>query len=182
VSDSPDIALVELHLEDVAEVQRVMEWCEDYFAETHGRVAAPTEAESLFAHRPPGASSEAKHVWGALGGDGRLVAVADVIEGWPDPETWMLGLLLVEPGERDRGLGGAIVEELADRAVAVRVHRLRAGAFRNRPAAVRFWRAHGFAEEGVVLRDEGVGERELVVLVRELEQGGTPSGTREATE
>lgn len=164
-----DISYVELGFGDIPEIQRVLVSCEDYFAETRGRSAQATEARTVFDELPPGCSPTQKHVLGCRDAEDRLVGAADVVEGWPDAETWMIGLLVVEPLSRGHGIGGSFVTGIATLARAAGARRLRVGVFAHRPAVVRFWEQQGFAIVARMLRDEGLGERELVVLVRELD-------------
>jgi GNAT superfamily N-acetyltransferase len=157
-----------LGADDAPEVQVLAEACTDYFMETFGSPPGPAEAESLFTALPDGCSHDDKRVVGLRDAEGRLVAVADVVRGWPDAETWIVGLLLAAPDMRSHGIGGAFVEDLAREAGQAGARRLRLGVFVDRQAAMRFWERHGFEATGMQLRDTALGQRELVVMVRDL--------------
>jgi GNAT superfamily N-acetyltransferase len=166
------LRLAVLTSDDGPEVQTLAEACPDYFLETFGLAPGPAEAQSLFTALPDGRSYDDKRVLGIRDPAGKLLAVADVVRGWPDGQTWMIGLLLVVPAARRKGIGGRFVEDLARQARQAGARRLRLGVFVDRQAAMRFWERHGFEPAGMQLRETDLGERELVVMVRDLAERG----------
>jgi GNAT superfamily N-acetyltransferase len=167
------IRTVTLTSDDGPEVQILAQACADYFLETFGRPSGPEDAHSLFTALPEGRGYDDKRVLGIRDAAGRLLAVADVVRGFPDSRTWIIGLLLVVPDARRKGLGGEFVEYLAVQARRAGARRLRLGVFVDRQAAMRFWERHGFAPAGMQLRETDLGERELVVMVRDLTKSGS---------
>ena len=167
MSPHADMSLDELSIEDRAAVQALAEACEDYYLETDGHRPGPAEAHSILSEAPEGRDARDKHVFGLRDSNG-LAALADVVHGWPDPETWMIGLLLVSPDHRDHGLGGHLVEELAQEAAAAGAGRLRVGVLAERAAAVRFWERHGFRTVEAQVHETESGAHDLLVMVREV--------------
>lgn len=167
--DTPaDVHVVALRPEEAADVQALAEECAQYFLETFGRAPAADEGPSLFTELPPGAKYADKAVAGARDRDGRLVAVADIVRDWPDEETWTIGLVLVVPDMRRLGIGSAIVEGIALEARRAGASRLRLAVYVDRLEAVSFWEHHRFETAGLQLRETELGERELLVMVRDL--------------
>jgi GNAT superfamily N-acetyltransferase len=164
----PDMELEELSVEDRAEVQALAEACEDYYIETEGHRPGQTEAMTILSELPGGSAHETKHVFGVRDPDGALVAIVDLVHGWPDADTSMIGLMLVAPDHRDHGLGGALVEHIAQEAADAGAGRLRVAVYAERPAAVRFWERHGFVRVDALDRETESGARELLVMVRDL--------------
>jgi hypothetical protein len=86
-----------------AELQGVFEAAPDYFMRTLGHPPGPTEAQSTFKALPPGMGYGDKFVFGVYRGD-TMVGCVDLVRGYPDRKTAMLGLLLLS--EKVRGQGG----------------------------------------------------------------------------
>jgi ribosomal protein S18 acetylase RimI-like enzyme len=175
VGSPADMRLWDLSPDDRSEVQALAESCEDYYLETEGRRPGPADVASILAERPAGSHEHDKHVLGVRDDDGTLAALVDVVHGWPDPETWMIGLLLVSPDHRDHGLGARLVAALAADAADAGARRLRVGVLGERAAAVRFWERQGFGVVETVDRETDSGAHELLVMVRELPIAGEPA-------
>src|SRR5262249_18419633 len=82
--------------------------CSDFIRLVTGHAPRPTDARDLLRDLPPGKSSEDKYVLGFTQNSGLLVGVLDVVQGYPDPVTWYIGLLMLDPQERGQGLGEKI--------------------------------------------------------------------------
>jgi GNAT superfamily N-acetyltransferase len=106
-------------------------------------------ARAVLEARPSDVSPERKHVIG-IERNGRLVAIVDLLEGYPREGEWYVGLLLILPEERNRGLGRAVwnAMEAWMRSGGARV--LRLIAQEQNPDAARFWKGVGFSVAGQV--------------------------------
>lgn len=132
-----------------AAVETFCRQCSAFFMLVTGVESAAETARHLFESRPPSVDHTRKHLVG-LERDGALIAIMDVLEGYPDETDWYVGLLLISPDERGRGLGTAVwtaVEEWM-RAEGGRIARLIVQE--QNPEAARFWRAAGFTANGTV--------------------------------
>lgn len=118
----------------------------DYVILETGEPPSAGAAAGFFADAPPGGSSRPPCHLGARLADGRLVGIAAVAFGFPDPCDAYIGLLLIDPDWRGKGLGARMVAELADVARAAGSDRLLAAVLAANPRAHRFWRARGFAD------------------------------------
>jgi diamine N-acetyltransferase len=125
---------------DVPALQALLERCADYYRDVERRAVPPDEARTLFDILPPGSTRADKHLFGIDG----LTGVTEVISGWPSPGTWLIGLLLLSPEARSRGLGAQVVAELATWAAAQGAGRLRAAVVPTNPRALEFWESQGF--------------------------------------
>ena len=99
--------------------------------------------------RPSNVAPSHKHVVGFERG-GILIAVADLLEGYPAEEEWYVGLLLLSPSERRRGLGAKLWNAIEAwiRAEGGRVVRLIVQE--QNPDAALFWGSVGFIADGKV--------------------------------
>lgn len=130
---------------DHEELRQFFEACEDYVLLSEGRAPTSAQVEELLRDLPPGRTLSDKHVLGIRGEDRRLVGVIDVVRDYPAPGEWFLGLMLLVPGQRGRGLGTR-----AYRAVERWARRQGSAAMwlavlAQNPRARRFWERLGFA-------------------------------------
>jgi RimJ/RimL family protein N-acetyltransferase len=130
--------------DDAAALQDLLERCADYFRLVDGREPTPGAADELLRVRPPGTDPGDKIVLGL--GEERLDGVVDLVRGWPEPGTWLIGLLLLDPALRGRGAGADVVAALDRMAATGGAERLRAAVVHANTRALRFWRAQGFRE------------------------------------
>lgn len=166
----------ELRPADAPALQDLFEAGADYFERCYGVPPGPAEGESAFVALPDGANREDKSLYGVFDDGGSLVGVVDAVRGWPQADTLMLGLLLVAPEWRDRGVGAAVLEGMADAWRAAGMRRIRVGVVRRNARALAFYSRLGFTEAERVVRRLGTADREIVVLVRKLAAGGEPDG------
>jgi len=128
-----------------AALQDLLERCADYMKLEDGAPARPEAAADLLDALPPGRAHEHKHVLGLARAAGApLVAVIDAVRGFPEPSDWFVGLVLIAPAERRRGLGAAIIADLED---WFRRHGAAAAylaVLERNPEAQRFWIRLGY--------------------------------------
>ncbi|MGZ0149388.1 GNAT family N-acetyltransferase [Kribbella sp. WER1] len=135
---------------DVAAVQGLIESDPGYTERITGYPPGAADAQSLLMMRPEGLAEDAKVVLGAFRGR-ELVAVVDLLRGYPRSGTAFLGLLQIHGERQGRGYGGAtyrLVEEYVGSAwVEVRTMRL-AVVDTNAEVAAGFWERQGFVATG----------------------------------
>jgi len=92
---------------------------------------------------PPGKTAEDKFELGFWSGP-RLIAVLDLIRGYPAGDTAWIGFFMVCAGEQGRGVGSGIVSELAEALRALGFRRIGLGTDRENPQSNAFWQKNGF--------------------------------------
>jgi GNAT superfamily N-acetyltransferase len=133
-----------------ASILALYDRCEAYFLMTSGE--KPLDCQELFDDLPPDTPPEAKEVFGIFEADReRLLGVVDYVGGFPDPGTVMIGLLLIDPEERGRGVGRQVVDALGEKARGEGRKKLRVAVIEANAPAYAFWKRVGFSE---VLRTE----------------------------
>ncbi|MEU6774345.1 GNAT family N-acetyltransferase [Streptomyces sp. NPDC046759] len=105
----------ELGPADEAPLLRLFEECEDWFTAATGLPSGPADVQSLFYALPEGAGPEDK-VLLVLEREGVVAGVVDAVRNHPQPGSVSVGLFLLAPWARGRGLGRALAESLLDRA------------------------------------------------------------------
>lgn len=160
--------LRELAAADAPAIQALMEASADYFETCFGAPPGPAEAQSELAVLPEGATRDQKRVLGIEGQDGGLLGVLDEVQDWPRAGTLMLGLVLLRPEARGRGLASAVLDACDDEWRARGLERVRVGVVRANEGSLRFFARRGFVETRRVSRDDVPRPYEIVVLERDL--------------
>lgn len=158
----------QLRAGDIARVRLLFRACAAFFQRIHGD--AMREADHILDEVPPGKTPADKLVFGLSrrGSPDRLDALLELLRDYPGPDDWCIGLLLVSPECRSRGLGAAAVAALAHY-----VHRAGGRALHlivqaQNPSALRFWLRHGFAIQDGVLQEALHGTNHVHKLTRTL--------------
>lgn len=143
-----------------ADVEAVYALCREnrLFYDHHPPFVTRERILSDMAALPPGAAAQSKLFLGFFA-DERLTAILDLILGWPEGDAAWIGLFMTDVSVQGRGVGTAIIGELAERLGSMGIRALRLGVDRGNPQSAAFWRKNGFA----VLR-----EGEYIVMERAL--------------
>lgn len=144
-----ELTLRALTASDVAAVQQLLEADAGYAERVTGRPLGPNAARDLLEARPPTLSLDDKVVLGVFG-DSQLVAVVDLLRGWPQAGTVHVGLLQVHALHQRRGVGRQ-VHDLALRWLEAwpEATQLRAAIVEtNIEQAAPFWQALGYTPSG----------------------------------
>ena len=107
---------------------------------------------------PPGTAPAQKHYVGFFDAD-TLVAVMDLIDGYPDADTAFIGFFMMNKDLQGQGTGTAIVRDVLAALRALGYTAVRLGIDKGNPQSNHFWRKNGFT----VLR-EAAQERGIVLL------------------
>ena len=101
----------------------------------------------------------------APAGDGRLIAVLDMIPGYPKPETVFWGFLMLRAELQGQGRGTALVSELCAALAEMGYQTVRLGWVKTNLRAAGFWKKNGFVETGIAY---DAGAYTVVVAERKL--------------
>lgn len=108
---------------------------------------------------PPGKTAADKYYVGYFDG-GALAAVLDLILGYPQEGTALLGFFMVDAARQGTGLGSRLVGEAVACLGAAGFSRLRLGVDRGNPQSLAFWTKNGFAQ---------VDEGQYLVMERDIQ-------------
>ena len=112
---------------------------------------------------PPDTPESSKYYVGFFGG-GRLAAVMDLIDGYPDSETVFIGFFMVSKELQGRSVGSGIIGEVCGYVRQKGMTRMMLGIDKDNPQSNRFWTKNGFRVIAEVQQEEGavlVAEKDL---------------------
>lgn len=97
---------------------------------------------------PPGKEPTDKYFLG-FWEHNRLVAILDLIDGYPTAEIAYMGLFMVDANLSGQGLGSRIMAELLPQ-LATRFKKVRLGYVESNPQSSHFWAKLGFCPTGEI--------------------------------
>ncbi len=127
-------------------VQRVLEDAPDYSLRISGRPPGPRAVDAMVTALPPGMTYEDKFVYGIYL-EGQMIGCVDLICGFPQARTAMLGLLLFAESFQGRGFGMQAYQKIE---AIVRswpgVDTIRIGILATNANVLPFWQKIGFVD------------------------------------
>lgn len=159
------------------ELQAFYEGCAEYVELITGQPPGPNEAQELLASLPRGKTHDDKFVVGLFDAPGHLIGVLDVVRDYPKRDEWFLGLLMLRPQSRNRGLGERVyrrLEEWVSASGGTAIHLI---VQEQNPGALRFWQRMGFELKGMGKQQLERRENVYLRLTRELAASAEPTGT-----
>jgi ribosomal protein S18 acetylase RimI-like enzyme len=169
IIDQEDLYIVQLDLNDVGKIQSLLEKCADYNEMLTGEPVEPEDGFELLADLPSGKTLEEKHVLGIFDCMNDLIGVLDFVENYPDEGEWYIGLLLLDPDKRNKGIGERVLRAFEDWARQSGVMAVRLGVVEQNDGAFRFWTRAGYEPvEKRPARWYGAREQVVYILRRDL--------------
>lgn len=113
---------------------------------------------------PPGVNFKDKYYVGFFKKE-ELIAVMDLIDGFPNEETAYIGFFMMNIAYQGKGLGTRLITELLAYLKSIGILRVRLGYDKENPQSSHFWKKQEFCMLKEVPQDDGmivVAERNLV--------------------
>ena len=92
---------------------------------------------------PPNISMSDKYYVGFFE-DKTLVAVMDLIDGYPNADIAYIGFFMMNPIYQGKQIGTAIIEEVTDHLRSIGKTAVRLGIDKGNPQSTHFWKKNGF--------------------------------------
>ena len=73
-----------------------------------------------------------------------LIAVMDLIEGYPKPDTAFIGFFMMNKSFQGKGIGTAIIQDTAAYLKTAGKRAIRLAIYQQNPQATHFWKKNGF--------------------------------------
>lgn len=141
----------------------------DYARLVDGQDPGPEAARELFTDGPPGHPLEDKFVIGLFAPPDTLIGVLEGMRNYSDPGVWWIGLMLLDPAWRGRGLGEQVYRAFEAYAGEQGATTIGLGVVEANTGARCFWERVGFTPVRVTEpRRFGVREHAVIVMRRTL--------------
>jgi ribosomal protein S18 acetylase RimI-like enzyme len=141
-----DFTALPLGDSDLGSLHRLCVRSSEFYGLIGDEQAAETAAAEILGPLDEPYANGTRHVFGLLEA-GEVFAVADLLQGHPTSNDWVIGLLLVDPAHRRKGIGRqlacAIIEWIAGNGGTV----VRLVVQQQNLGALRFWKRLGFEVE-----------------------------------
>ena len=139
--------LTPLTAADAPALQPLFERCAEFWELIEGAKPAPRKALEELTSIAPGRTIDDTFTFGVREDD-QLIAFVQLARGYPKESEWWIGLLLLDPANRGRGLGAEIHREIAAWVEAQGATALGLMVQIQNEAAYGFWRRMGYVERG----------------------------------
>ena len=128
-----------------ADVDDILALCQDnpqFYEHTQAR---PTREQIRSDMRltPPGIDPSAKYYVGFFEHQD-LVAIMDLVDGYPRPEVAYIGFFMMNQTYQGRGIGTAIIDEAIAYLTETGASAVRLAIDKGNPQATHFWKKNGF--------------------------------------
>lgn len=145
LSEGSDCKVKKLKYEDdIEDLQELCENCLDYY-ELLGKESVDVLAgKELFEELAPGVKDEDKILIGMYTNKRRLIGVIEGAKNYPENNVWYIGLLMVDRGYRNIGLGEKFYSGLKKWALRNNVKSIKIGVLEENINGLRFWKRIGF--------------------------------------
>ena len=150
---------------DIYDIQNLCERCSDYFCIDQGSGPDRDEGRKILEILPPQKGIRDKFVLGVYNTEKRLIGLIDIVKNYPTENEWMLGFLLIDPDERNKGLGKLLHNALIYWVRNEKGKKIRIGVLNENEKAFRFWSSLGYKLINKnKLQRKGKEDKEILVM------------------
>ena len=151
-----------------SDIPQILELCQKnpkYYRHCPPEVSSETIRKDMIM-LPPNKTLEDKYYVGFFE-DINLVAVMELIDGYPNEETVFIGFFMMNMDFQGQGIGSKIVTEVCEY-LSERFSKIRLGYVKGNEQSEHFWLKNSFKKTGVESKQENY---TVVVLERGLKEG-----------
>jgi GNAT superfamily N-acetyltransferase len=160
--------VVPLSTKDEDRIHQFLVECDDYQQMECGRPVQPEDAHAYLFDLPPEKSLDDKFTF-SVENSGRIIALVDVLRDYKGKNIWWIGLLLISPAMRGKGVGRQILDYIVNNLKENGVHEVRLAVLEENKTGYLFWQKMGFTQiEMIYRRRYGLKTHNLLVMTRLL--------------
>lgn len=145
------------------EIKHLYDLCSDYHIMCSGKNAIYEDIDSIFEYSDK-KTSEDSLTLGVYNKCDLLIGMVDIFKNYPDNGTWMIGLLLLSPNERNKRLGKIVHGEISKYALTQGANKLRIGVVEQNTKGLKFWKSLGYHQVKSTTINIGDKESNLIIL------------------
>ena len=134
-----------VRLLEESDIEMLVEICKQntvFYEYTEARPAKENILDDMKA-TPPGIDMQDKYYFGFFNGR-ELVAIMDLIDGYPKPETAYIGFFMMNRTYQGKKIGTAIIDEVIDYLKNTGKTSVRLAIDKGNPQSTHFWKKNGF--------------------------------------
>ena len=147
-----------------SEIKKLYNSCSDYHIMSSGKNATDDDVDNIFKYNDK-KTAENSLTLGVYNKFELLIGMVDIFKNYPENDTWMIGLLLLSPEERNKNLGKIIHEEVKNYALSQGANTLRIGVIEENIKGKRFWDSLGYKKIKSTTIDMGDKKHNLDILI-----------------
>lgn len=157
--------IIKINNTDVEAIQSVFVKCRDFVILVDGNEPSDDSGEMFLSDLPAGKGLEDKFSFGIYDLD-EMIGIVDLIRDYKIVGEWYLGLLIIDPKYRAKGLGTAIHNWIKTFVLDNGGSKMSLGVVANNTKAYKFWKNAGYME--IMDSERNKSGRELISLSMEL--------------
>lgn len=160
-----DYSVKTLKKSDIYDIQNLCEKCSDYFILEQGSEPDNNTGRETLEMLPSKKGYDDKFALGVYDTQNQLIGLIDIIKDYPIENEWMLGLLLINPENRNKGLGKLLHNGLVDWVGSQKGEKIIIGVLDNNQKAFKFWSNIGYKLiKKTKLQREGKADTKISVM------------------
>ena len=140
--------------EDISAVYRLAKSNSKYYEYLH-TVPTRESLTEVITKLPDGTSPGSKYFVGFYNADDMLVAVMDLITGYPEADDAFIGWFMVDGAMQGRGIGSDIFADVRAAMKAAGFDYMALAVVKENKEALRFWKGQGFGIKEETVSDDG---------------------------
>lgn len=140
----PGYSVESLELRDAERLQKLYEKCADYAYLVDGQPPSPTAAREEFFAVPEGKSLCDKFMFGLFAPQHELIGLIESIRGYPNEQTWWVGLVVLAPEYRRKGLLNPLVQSFEHWVAKRGMSYIMGSVVEANIKVLRLWKRMGF--------------------------------------
>lgn len=133
-----------LNEDDIKYIQNLCEQCADYYLLDNDCIAGENEARNILDALPPNKTFDDQYNFGLFDENHEMIGLVNIIDGYPEENIWMLGLMLISPKQRKKGVGKYFHQEMIQFAKSKDGKEIRVAVLEDNKNALEFWQSQGY--------------------------------------
>ncbi len=140
----PGYFIKRLSKQDANILQPLYEQCKDFFILTDGLEPSPTAASEEFFDFPEGKTPEDVYIFGLFDKNQKLLGMIAGVEYYPNTQTWWIGLMMLTPEYRGKGLGTKFYKAFENWVATKGITQISLVVIKPNKLGLQFWQRMGF--------------------------------------
>ncbi|OUL17391.1 GNAT family N-acetyltransferase [Nostoc sp. T09] len=157
-------------------LQYLFEQCSDYAIMTDGYLPPSSAAVDEFLALPEGKTIQDKFIFGLLAPDDTLIGMLETIRHYPDEKSWWIGLMMLAPEHRGKGLGSQFYQAYETWVAQQKAQFVFLAVLEENQPGFTFWQKLGFEVIRIAPPQQfGNKVHRRYVLRRQVAEGKVPT-------